>query len=503
MNFSIDFLDTKKIFKYLLTFGVILSIGALLKDIAAILIVLYILQFSFRKRTFKGIEFFLIWFFCYGFYNSQSFITIAAVSKYITKPYFVLFCLFLLQINTIVKTLKEESRLLISVFLFFFVALTGLLLHSQSPFATISAVSFFLIYFIMKGVKLENDEYNSLLNLFVAVGILQFIVSILQLRQILPPPTTSMDDGYGNIYEWTAGLDDVACGTFGAISSHLVSWYESLMSIFLFLVWIVVRKPKYFIISALCLFQFSTVDSKTILVVTIVMILYLIFVYIPRNKEIYKLHFSRIFLFAALIVILGYAFMLTWNSYYQYFAENSGYGKRENLQSVYTNEVSESKDQITENFSDWGKIRGFQYLYDDFNVEGFEYILFGYGIQGYTWNGKMQYIESKDTLLMQLNNSTNSRSGLITLLATTGFLGFLSMFVALFIWYRRNNSKTKTTEVNLVKAGLVRVFLPFSILAAFVYSVEFTSIPLLAFSGISGLLSNISKAQTINESDET
>jgi len=91
-------------------------------------------------------------------------------------------------------------------------------------------------------------------------------------------------------------------------------------------------------------------------------------------------------------------------------------------------------------------------------------------MQGYGYNEKMKYIESKDTPLMQLDNFTNSRSGLIAQFATNGLVGFVLFISSIVFWFNYNKKIRSKRSYDLVKIGLLKIYLPFTFLAAFLYS---------------------------------
>jgi hypothetical protein len=178
----------------------------------------------------------------------------------------------------------------------------------------------------------------------------------------------------------------------------------------------------------------------------------------------------------------AFVFTKAWNSYYEYYGEKTG-GSRSDLNTVYETEAKGTVDLVLSNISDWGKIRGYQYVFEDFIENKPIQLIWGYGIQGYEFNTKMEYIESKDTEIMQLNSLTKSRSGLIKQFATSGILGFILFMTAVFIWYKQNDRKT-TNKIDLIKTSLLKIYLPFSVLAAFLYPIEIGSIPLVSFAAI-------------------
>ncbi len=491
MNSPIDFLHIRKLAKYLVLFAAILLGGFIAKDLFAVLIVAILAYFIITNKFFRSIETWLIWSFLYGFYSGQGYFTNDFISKYLAKPSFLLFVIFLFFYNTISKSLKAAD--FFTVWLCFLgLSLIGLFYHAQPPFVIITISSFFLIYLLFRSKRLDSKQCICLLNLFVAVAILQTIICVMQVSQLIPPPSKMMDDGNGGQFEWIAGLDDVACGTFGPVAAHLVSWYQSLIVLFCILVWSVCRKTKYLVLVIIILAQFATVDSKTIMGVMVLMMLYLLY-YINKHRIKFRLNIRKVLGIAFTAVIMGVVLLQAWDFYYKYQNASGGAESRPDLNTVYKKEVVRSGNLMLDNFSDWGKFQGFRYVLEDFLYEDPLEVIWGYGLQGYTYNGKRSFIENKDTPFMQLNNFTRSRSGLIQYFAQTGLVGMILLFLSLILWSRYNIKRKNINEIDLIINSLIKIFLPFTLLCAFIYSVSLTGITVIGFAAMIGLLKKYSE----------
>jgi hypothetical protein len=499
---EVDFLDTKFVLRYLLIFTIVLVAGWIGKDVTVILIFTLILYYCLGKKLFLALNIWLIWFFTQGFYVGQNFIHNSVISNYISKPSFILFIIFLFFLIKIPKTILKKL-FLISWLVFIFIALESSLYNHQMPFVIITVSAFFFLYLLLTSSEITRIQYQKLLNLFVSVAILQTFVSLLQVLQILPPASKLMNDGFGGIELWKAALDDAASGTFGADSSHLVSWYVAMISLFAILVWVLTRRSKYIVVVIISLAQFATVDSKTVMVVMAVMMLYLL-CYLYKNRFSFILTVSNFFKIISIAAFLAFGLLIAWNIYYENTNSKYGNGERGDIQAVYKNEVSVSFNAITEHWTEWGKIQGFRYVFDDFLNDPIQ-IIGGYGLQGYDYNGKMKYIESQDTPIMQSDDSTRSRSGMIGLFASTGLVGICLIFLSLFDWYRFNlswsdlNSKEqKDKGIILLTMSMVKIFSFFSLLLAFLYSFDLTSIPIISFAGLVAVLQGYSQLTDIN-----
>lgn len=486
---AVDFINFKFIGYYLTSFAIVLLGGLAFKDIFALVIVAVILLFAIKRNLFCSIELWLIWFFSYGFYIAHSFIKVAAISKYFAKPSFLLFILFILFLPIIPKSLKK-SKLTIVLILLSIVILISSIYHQQTIFAPISIVSFFLLYFLLSSRKFSLKQLNKLLNLFVAVSLFQNFICLLQVSQLIPPSQIVMDDGSGGTFISVAGLDDVACGTFGPIASHLVAWYVSLIGLLCIIFFFVLKKIKYILIAACSLAQFAMADSKTIMGVMFAMMSFFIFFYLPKNRTRFRINIKQLFLYTNVILLLGLGLLKGWNFYYEYSSKGSIAGGRSNLDEVYNNEINESSNFILADWRDWGKINGFRYVFNDFINEGNADLFLGYGVQGYTYNGKYGYILSKDTPLMQMNTITNSASGLISDFAILGLMGFSLLILSFFLWYLYINKNKYFNQTSFVCYSLVNIYLIFSIIAAFLYPISLIGITNISFCGLATILKN-------------
>jgi hypothetical protein len=339
----------------------------------------------------------------------------------------------------------------------------------------------FLIYFILSSKQLTLIQLKQLLNLFIAVAVFQTAISFLQLYEIIPLPKRVVGDSFGGQVEFITGLDDAAYGTFN--SSYVLSWFQSLISFLLFIVWAINKKNKYLFFSFLIIIQYITVDSKTVLAVTLAMVLYFVLFVINKNA-IFRINLQKIFFLLFFLFLISFSVSYGLNNYY-----NNNLSGTEDAKEI----VTKSSNIVINKWTEWGKIRGFQYVYDDFIEEGNLEVIWGYGLESYKYNGKMGYIERKDTQLMQLNNATRSRSGLITHFAQSGILGFILLFSSIILWYKYNLKNNTSTDVALVLKVLLKIFLFFSFFVSFLYALDFSTMVILCFFAIVAILKNYSR----------
>lgn len=472
---NFDFLSYKTILKYIISATLILIAGSFLKDIIAILFVLTILHFCFTRNLYRVIITFFMWYLLSGFFVGQGYIKNEFVINYISKPSFLVFLIFLFFFEKIPKNALNAKYLNIWLSFLLLICLSSVI-QGQSPFVIVTISTFFICYLVIQARGISLIQYQNLLNLFVAIAVIQTGVSFLQVSELIPPPSRLMDDGSGSQVEWLAGLDDAASGTFGAGASHITSWYASLISFFMLVKWVSTKNKNYLLFMVLSLLQFTMGDSKTIMGVTVLMLIcYLLYLF--KNNRKFKLNIMKNSLLIFVFCVISFGFYHAWNLYYEYYGNKTN-SSSINLGSVYKNQAEKTADLIIENAGDWGKIRGFQYVFEDFVQHNPIQIIWGYGIQGYSFNGKQGVILNKDTHLMQLNNLSNSNSGLITLFAVTGLIGFILFFATLISWFKKNH-KTVKNNFDLIANTVLIFYLPFSLLAAFLYSVSLTSIPIV------------------------
>jgi hypothetical protein len=375
---KIDFLNIKTIVFYLLIFGVLLVSGKYLKDLIPLFIGSLIILNCLTKRFYRSVELFFIWFIVYGFFTSQGYITSTLISKYIAKPSFLLFAIFVFSLEGIRKSAFDKKYLIIWL-LYLVIVFFGSAIQSQSFFVVITQSSFILIYFLIQEKQLTEKQYQNLLNFFVAAAVLQTAVSILQIVEIIPPATKMMADGHGNFFLWDAGLNDAASGTFGAGTSHLASWYAGLITLLLLIIWIITKNGYYLIFTISSFAQCATVDSKTIMGVIALMIGYLIF-FIFKRKNKFQMNFQKMIVFFITISFIVFAFIKTWDIYYRYYGEKTGSKKIASIDTVYENQMKESVILVMKNITYWGKIRGFEYVFNDFIDSDIKRLIWGYGI---------------------------------------------------------------------------------------------------------------------------
>ena len=481
---KIDLLELPRIFKNQLIFAVILILGSILKDGFSLIFFFFIIYYTLKGNNYVTIYLWLIWYFLFGFFMTQRLITNNSI-LILTKPKYLLLVFIFMKLILNVESLFYKLTLFRQSVVLIIVSTLGSVLNFQLPVANLQIISFVLLFLIILKVKLSLGQYKSIFNLVVSIGIFQTLISFLQLTSVISPMKGIMEDGTGGTTEWTAGLDDVAMGTFQG--SHIVSWFQSLIFIILLQFWFFNRKFKYLAVGFFCIIQFSFTDSKIVLGVTIVMIFIILFNYLKHLKLSLNTKINYLLSISLLLFFL----ILGWDMYYKYYSANTGSDYRTDLNTVYSNEMSTTIITIGNNFLSWGKINGFISIAIDFFSNGLKFVFLGYGYQGFNVNDKLGEILSKDLAIMQVNSLTNSYSGLITHFATLGFLGFYLWLKLIRQFYKFNNRVSKVYKSFLIN-NFFRVYLMFSFVVCFLYTINFTQIPIVSFFLVYALLIKIS-----------
>ena len=485
---KIDFINTKTILLYVAIMGMALVAGAFLKEGIALVFTTFILFSCLTGNLFRTLEAFLIWLSISNFFTGQGYITSEFITKYLAKPAFLVFVIFLAFLSRIPSRMFK-ARYIVFLTVFLILTVIGSFAQLQSPLVIITLSSYYLLFLVFQARGMKRRQYLKLLNLFVAVAVIQTIVSFLQVAELIPPPETVMQKAGGGTFMWKAGLDDAASGTFGAASSHITSWYAALISLFMLLMWTMTKKNTYLVFMVISFLQFATVDSKIIMGVTVLMLFYTLY-YVLKERRRFKVNVSRYLLILVLLSAGGVGFFSLWNIYYEYYGKKTG-GDRTDIQSVYQNEAKETIDILFENLPDWGKFKGYQFIYNDMVENEPLQLIWGYGLQGYDSNDKQEYILAKDKPIMQLNNLTNSNSGLISQFAYSGIVGLLLFLLTLYNWYLYNKTKVKN-KYDIIKNSLLTVFLLFTFIVSFLYPILIGSIPIIVFGAIISIYSRLS-----------
>jgi len=472
-------LETSHLIWYSVALAILLLAGSVIKDATAIIITLGIIYFCFvEKQIYKAIVLWLLWFFVYGFYVGHGFFSIGAIEKYIAKPAYLLFLIFFASITQPRKRLAGIElipfRALNVWFIFCAAVFIGSIYYLKFPSIILPYSSIFFITYLFQNAITEVKQIKSLINLLLAVAIIEIIVSFLQLNGVISRDVMLMETGTGSTYLWKGGLDDVASGTFGPANSPDLSWFEATISIFLFAFGITIKRTGYVILSLFPLLHFVLVDSKTILGITILMY-FLLFYTIIRTKKGIEINMGKLSVIGSIVIIFVFVFINGLNFYYK--SNNLYYAGKSPLEYTWR-----SIDRIVKHLPEWGKIRGFGYITNDFLNEDPLEVLFGYGTDRYSLNNKMGFIESHDTKMMKYNNITRSRSSLIYMYARFGLIAFVAAFITFYYYFQFIKSKYLASPYGFSLKLILKPMFLCSLLLAFLYnSISPGAISLISF----------------------
>lgn len=491
-NDYIDFLNFKTIFFYLIYLALIFLSGIIAKDICVLLVLSFIFLSLLLRNLFKAIEVWIIWASLYNFFVGQGLLQYQLIEKYISKPSFLLFIIFITFFTHIHKSVKNSKFFFIWIILII-VTLIGYLYRQQTPFPIITLSSAFMGYSICRNYHFSKVQFYKLFNLFVAISLTQLIVSILQLVNIIPPTKYLQRDGMGNQFLWEAGLDDLARGTFFVNASLFVCF----VSILLLFIWVITKKRRYFYIAILSLVQISLADNKLFLGVMVVM-LFWFFLYVMKELKKLRITFRRIMSIVLIMLTIIFSVFKLMDVYYKYQSVRGGAVNRTDFIAVFFNakgSVFETVKYAFEDIKYWGKIKGYSYVIQDLANAGFIELISGFGLN----NDRMFYIESKDIQFIQQNNFLNSRSGLIYMLNQIGLCGFILLIISIIFWYQFNLINRNSNSSEVVFTGLLNIIIPIVILTSFLRLLFFYSLEVVLFFVLIALLNEFSIMQNNTE----
>jgi len=443
-NIRISF---KQIALYLAIGGITLYLGFFLKNGIGILSFWIFLIFLFFSKNKDNLLLFIIfWLFLYNYYVGQGWITNNLVLKYLIRGqlYVLITFLFLFSKSWIKNGLSK--KLLKWAIILTIIILLSNLFHLNFQLSFINRIYFILLFILILNLPQKRYFETRLFNLIIALGILEVIVSFLQVNQVIAPPQR-IAESHTQIYLWVAALDDVASGTFGAMQSNVTSWFETVLFLVFFGLGVYKKKIAFIVLSFIFIMQYVTVDSKTALGVTALSFLYLLYrlkIFNFLNKKNIKY-----IILISIFLIIAKSFIA-----YYYTSQNAiGTEKTKNY-------VEGSVGLVFNYIPDWGKIAGFRNITKDYIKNYPSYFLIGYGIGNFTYNTNSGRIEDMDIPIMQLNNITRSRSSLISAYGNLGIPG-LFMVLWLFVIFYKDIKKQKFYTVfgaSFKQAGIAVLF---------------------------------------------
>ncbi len=432
-------ISTFLILKWLAITTVFIFSAVLFKEVfTAIYFVLFLILIILKKPHIN-LLFLIIWIFTFDFFKGQGYI-LYENAKSVEKIAYILLLGFILidkklQSNELIDTASFRKALFSWNALLALSILFGILFVNFNYPTTktiISNLRYLFLFLIIYQLKYSRSECKNLLNLIIALTIIQVPIAFLQFNKIIPPSQTYFTYG-GFTYDWEAGLDDVASGTFGAAASAQLSWYLSLISLFLFSYGIIIKSNAIKVLSIVPLLQYAVVDSKGALAVTAVMFL-LYFYSLYRFRFKLNIQAKKIIFPIVILLLFVVGFNKLWKQYY----EKSEFTTIENVNKLYVG----SYHTIFENVLSWGKIAGFFYVADLQAQENPLKILTGFGISEFSFAGKNRLWKVRKQLkpAMQKHNGVNESSGFVRIFAELGLLGLffvIAIYITLIRFYKK------------------------------------------------------------------
>jgi len=413
-------ISAKKILMNLVLLSIVLIYGTLSKNmifIVPISVIIYSIKYN---DTDNAILFIIFWAYIFRFFVGQGSISNAFLIRYLVSPDVYLLFILLLYHKKICLSYKHDRYLFRWILGMILIVFFSDMINGSVNINAINYPSTIYYYFAIVHLPKRTNFNNRLLNLIIAIAVLQILISVLQVTDTIPRPTLQQTSGYFSQYTWEPGLADVASGTMGTGRSTVTSWIGTVLFLFFLSIGLYKKKFIMVIFSFLFLFQYVTVDSKTALGMTVLGLILLLLAYNPI-----KILFSKRVVYILFIILAAMSIRILWDKYYRDVLGHSQGIKR-------TEELIASKvDVVINNLPVWGKIRGFVTISEDFDRKGIIYYLLGYGQGGYM--NMRDYIESKDAIPMQFSNITRSRSTIIRVYANLGLLGILFKVVLLLI----------------------------------------------------------------------
>lgn len=463
----------KQLSRQILLIGVSLAIGFFNADIVGVIYLIIIISGFVTNNTENKIRSILLsvtWFFIYGFFVGQQSFMIPVVEKILVKPGLIFFLLLLIDVSSKYSSYKVDNIVRLH-FILFLIIIISLFISPNSFSVLLTRHSYFFLYWLLLNLSIDQNEPNffkSGLGLLISLAIIQVVIAYLQVFGHIPPPSIKLNLGDGEVMDWTSGLDDMASGTFGAMQSPDTSWFQTLIFGLCLTFSIIGRSYKFLFLGFLVMIQYTLVDSKTMLGVTIIFIsIYLVF--LIRNKIVQNRRLKYVFVTIITITIFGFIFMQLWQNYYKYYDQQVT--RKTGFDTVQKYSVS-TFNRVVEHINEWGKIRGFQNVLTVQSDESWMKTIVGFGPGNYLYETKITKVLALDTPLMKMNNFTRSWSGLLTTLAEVGILGFIIVLLIYSDVYGQINRSGKvyySLDFRLLSIYLTS-FIFGSLLCAFIYT---------------------------------
>jgi hypothetical protein len=421
-----------------LVLGSFLSIGLIAGNLIGYIAVLLFFILLITNRTDALLLFIISLIYIGRFYVGQGWVTNIIVEKYLLKGHIYVVIPFVIFAKNYWFKKYIERRYIKWAITFLLIVLILDLLHFSFNANIINMITFILLFFLILNMPKSNKFDTYLINLLIAVGVLQVIISYLQVNQFISPPRLEMTIDGSESFLWVAGLDDAASGTFGAVQSNVTTWFSIILFLFFFSVGFTARNRSIIILSFIFPLQVASVDSKTVTIIGI-----LSFIYLLKRLRVYNILRVKNILYVFLI----FSFSLVFTKLVTIYYKNLTKGISE--PAFY---IEKTIDLIYYNFWDWGKFAGFINITRDHLDHNPVNIFIGYGRDKYDANR----IIALDKPLMKANKITRSSSAFIKIY---GELGLVGLFLIIYLYILLKNGLKKIryrTNIGLAfqKSGL-------------------------------------------------
>jgi hypothetical protein len=316
----------------------------------------------------------------------------------------------------------------------------------------------------------------------LAIGILQVILSVMQVTGTIPPPITYStlirSQSRIDAAQIESGLDDAAVGTMGRTASNKTSWICTTLFLFLFNIGVFTKKNWISVLSLVFLLQYATIDSKTLFITTIIAIIMNIFL-----LNIFKFIFSKHLVILVAVLIFS---MLLRTFIVQYYSTVTPKGVEWAVE-----EVNSSAYDVVNNISEWGKIRGFDVIYNHLLSNSLFTLFLGDNSSIFDMNSPLRKTEN---IFMARNNFTNSYSAFISTFARGGLLELLMVAWFYYLLFHVLKKRKFHTSIGLSFAKTGPVILTSTLIIMFIYTgLNFADLPFTLLIVLTGFVFRIER----------
>lgn len=453
--------------------------------------------FYIRKKYEYLVYLTILWLYIYEYFNGIRMLSEKPEVINVTL-FFSVFLILIFKNNF--QELKGDKFLtytLVNHLLLLAILIISIILNNVSPLKIGRFVLYFLLFLVILLSRFDFSVYKNIIDLIFAIGVFQIPIAFAQYLQYLPAPSIRNQDISFADVDIQLLLDDVACGTFGPASSPDLSLFLSFLAFILFIHYFRTKNTYFLIAGFFLLLQYTIVDSKTVLGVSIL----ILFLIIVLNKWIREtLAFVLNFKMLLLVFGIGAAFYFSIISYYSRGYDHSGQSRLGSINEMLTF----TKKAASSYLPQWGKIKGFKHVAEIQKINGVPMNnYFGLGI-GEVWYRPIvkQKTYYRFFLRGYANHFLDTSSTLISLFAEIGIIGLVMFMVIYFTVYRQYHFETEKVSFTKSLRSIVRpMILGFLIYAFINKELKITDISIQTFwifLAINYKLSHIADSETVD-----